>query len=732
MIKKLLLFLPLIIIFYIFLKPISANGLVAGGDWTFPYSNLQLKAFSEDGLNLWSYREIPTGTQIPHQNLYLVQLVAGIASITGMEGFIFQKIAIGIILISIFYSSFFLFYRVSKEITPSMLGSFVYLFSPVVFNYFNMGWIYVLLFMAISPVVILLWLKYIETGNLGAVLGIGVLSAIGFSQSQTIFWLPLILLACTFGVLKRGRIIASLKTLVIGLTVVASITFLVHMDWIIPTFLHPEPYLSAPVSAVDLSRFGAVDGLANQLRSWGSLFNSDFELSFNKDLQFATYVFIFMAIILLINNKSKQDKFVSIACYLILIGPTIFIFRDYIAHLPFSNIIRDSSRFLIITSLGFSLATSIFVQKFPNLFVRLMIVALIMLSMSPYIYGRLTKPETILYGASQFGRDQRVRIINAPIEKNEQIIKPYSTDSNILMPTGAFVGTTTDPRFKQAFAEVGDFEALFSPFAGGIFVSDKSSQNIVNFANNFLGSAKNDPKLFVNLARIYGISNIFIRQGLTSSQPNGIDSNWSIYGCQPINNVPSDWAITEHCPVSDPYPSVYSSTHIASVSPESFDEYVKNDANDSSSLIVVVGCYNENYIKDSSICHVSPGYRFIGNPPHVSFTKINREKYLVTVDKSNSPDTDYILVLNQSFHDGWILEDGVSGAKLNYQKIMINELVNGWVVPANNHQIKDNFIIEFYPQRIYDNIFPLSIGVFILTILLSATSLLREAHFKHD
>ena len=100
-------FIPLAVIGLVFVGPFLRDGLIVGSDWIFPYTRDQMIQMGKESLHLWSYREIPTGTQTPHQNIYLFTMAVGFLGQLGMNGVQFQRVFIFVVM-SMMYLSFYI------------------------------------------------------------------------------------------------------------------------------------------------------------------------------------------------------------------------------------------------------------------------------------------------------------------------------------------------------------------------------------------------------------------------------------------------------------------------------------------------------------------------------------------------------------------------------------------------------------------------------------------------
>ncbi len=691
-------------IIIIFLIPLRKDGLLVGGDWTFPYSKDQMGSFFEDGFVIWNRIGSPLGAQIPHKNLFILQILSYPFIALGVTGVFFQKLIISIVFLSIGYSSFFLLEKMFKGPLASFVGSITYIFSPIVFNYFNMGWIFVLLFLAIQPLIVYHAYMFLNKGGLFRVLLIGVLSSVALFQAQALFWGPLIIFSVGLGSLRNSRAKETLLKTIFLVVSSVSITALVHSAWIIPSFINRDSYVTASTSTYDAARFSGLVNLRNQMRGWGSLFNEQFEISFgvSRFLLPFSFVGIIMAIIGLVLSKGKNDHWVAIGLILFLTAPILYLSRDFIGSLPFSNIIRDVSRFIVIGNLGMTILVAHFVTTLKKNYLKLLALMIILISSYPFFIGELYIPKINKNGVRTTIKDQRGRLLSIPMKENEAAISNYRDQLNLFYPTGGFVHSESDNRFQGPFAEIGDIEGQFSPYGVGIYMSDKSGASYQKFAKKFLESSVTSQEMFMKLSRIFGINNIFIRKGLTSNINPKVNSNVRFDSCVDTGLNKSDWNIKYICHVEASYPLIYIDKNPVNIDGESFEKYLMTDYFDLAPKAV----YN---------CPTNTNCSFVFSKsketPDVNFMQKGKLKFLVSTPFS---DTNQLLVLNQSYHPGWILVDANSDKPINSTHVVVNDLVNGWVLPPSTND--SSYIIKFSPQSVYERLYPISVLFFVLTI----------------
>jgi len=682
----LLIFIGIFLIF-----PVWQSGLIVGGDWTFPYTKDQLYEFYTWSKSNWHFRDLPTGSQMQHNNIYPFQLMAGLFYFLGASGIVFQKVLLSVIMFLVGCIGFFAFVKITNNRFASLVATIAYLFSPIFFNYLSIGWIFVLFFMAVLPLIVLLVDSYFKSGDWLPLISLGLISSIAFAQSQVVVWVPLIIFIFAISLWVSGSFALKyiLRKFFMLLGGVLCIVFITHMFWIIPVLSGTVDYIGIKnISSNDLSRFNVLDA-SNIIRGWGTLYNAQFELAFNTQL----VIFSFFAPIVLcalLLSTFKTNKYVVFATSLVLLPFVIFLSGPVIAELPFSNIIRDFNRFIVLSNFGHALAFALLFSKINSTGFRVLGLVCLLISIHPFL------GQTLFNWTDTQGANTSLRFLNVPDKEVEARIDQFAGQKNLLLPTGGHIGSINDPRFKKSFAEISDFDANFSQNTAGIYISDKSPPLTSNFAKQYIHSATQDKEVFLTLSRIYGIDNLLIRKGLYSSYDREFNSTiLKGLDCQSIpGRVTSDWSISKVCKINNSYPIIYSPQRVINSYGNSMSNTVKNlKLTEKNGLVAIIGCPSDISFNDKAVCANQEDFNF--KTPKIEFYKVEENKYRVGVTKIHG---NYILVLNQTLHDGWRVRDARTKEVLRYKKILVNQLVNGWLVTTSNAENNQEFIIDFAPK----------------------------------
>lgn len=495
---------------------LARPGLIIGGDWGLPNTSSQMHNVMSSALYIWRFTESLFGSQAAHLNDYLFRLIIGLLSGMGVSGEVFNKFLL-IFLFTLSGFSIYFFCRFQKlKTAPSILGGFFFITTPLFFDYAIMGWQFVLLSIALLPFALITFMKSVlERKNNYAILT-GFLFLIAFWQSQSLVWYPLaFILLSLFIVRTRGDLLSAVRTLAI----VFAILFLMNLHWLLPSLLHTSKVVSQPVSQNDISRFAIRVNSVNLLRLWGSLYNYQYEYSFPSSLIFITFIpslFAYAAFIL------KRDRVVLCLTLFSLLPLIFFTGRELLQYIPFTNVIRDSSRFITLSTFAYSVLIAATLDSLPGAIEKLSLnwhifpdyrnagalaalifVALIALNSYPFWTGEL-------YGRSEYAQDIKLRTLEFPDEYNrveKMLAKKGSAFKALYLPTGGGLSLMYDERFHGAYREVSDIYGNFSPLPGLIISSEKGIGSVAQDFVRILHSKINS-KESANLVELLSLANI--------------------------------------------------------------------------------------------------------------------------------------------------------------------------------------------------------------------------------
>ncbi|MCL4543443.1 MAG: hypothetical protein M1118_02400 [Chloroflexi bacterium] len=457
---------------------LTANAQPQGGDWSLPVTPIQAHVFGNTGVFLWTdelggllgYRQ-PYMTDTPFRLLYATLTDIGISPL------LLTKILVLLIFTTAGYSTYCYCKYLGFSAIGSLMSGLVPLFSPVFFNYLVMGWLFVLLTVALLPLSLLLVHRGIMTGRIGYSLG-GGLCAIVAIQSQALIWYPLCWLLLAAVLYARGQ---SMWKAAASIVAASSILVLGDLSWL-PLAILKRSIVDQGASSTNVP-LGQWLSALNILRLWGSLYNEPYELSYPSGLRFTTVLLPLCAMIpLALRYRDWRTQYHFL---LAAIPITAWYLSPYYGHLPFTAVVRDPSRFLSIAVVGYSVLIAL---SFDSLCVELkcrmsgkrILRQLIAAALPTAAIISLTIPyyDGALYGHATAGRDIRIRTLQfgPGTLATEQWLSHLPTgDKAIYIPFGGVVGSTTDGRFRGDYHEFNDPFAALSPIPGDLSMNNRSS-----------------------------------------------------------------------------------------------------------------------------------------------------------------------------------------------------------------------------------------------------------------
>lgn len=506
-----------LIIAVFFLKGILFSpGIISGGDWGFPLTQSQIQRYLTSGFYTWTDREI-FGSENFFLNSLPMQILIGGFGKLGITGDIYSKLLLIFAFIFPAYTMFLLCRFFKCEIRISFFGGLLYMTLPIFFNYAVMGWLFVLLSMGILPLAVISFIKSVKENKLKYSIIAGLLYSLAMIQSQSLVWYPLVFL-CLMPYLISGK-----KSLFIYLKSLSAF-FLVFLAlntyWYLPLFINGKNSgvlnTNLALSTTSLGTWVRLN-ILNILRVWGSLFNEPYESSAQNNLIYLSLALPFVAYSTLL--FLKKNRLVTSLALLSLFPVILFLLGpNFISHLPFSDLIRDTSRFLVLSSFAYvilaTLALNFLLENKQRISKLAAIVFIILLLLSTYSFwsGELS-------GRSRLDHDIRLRTYNFPIENTEieSILNMDSKDVKVLyLPVASELSITDDRKFYGAFKGIRDITSSYSSKPGQLGLSDRITGTFSHLINSLEDTSNPEwTRVLHNLLKTTNIKYIVVRRNMT-------------------------------------------------------------------------------------------------------------------------------------------------------------------------------------------------------------------------
>ncbi len=489
------------------------DGQLMAGDWSLPITSTQMATAAENFSSAWTTMGNLFGTKQVSMTLAPLYSILDLFSSWGMV------VSARFILVFLFALAGFSMYLLLRflKLTPlaSLLGGFFYMVTPIFFNYTIMGWIFALFFLGLLPLGTMFFIRAHQERRLSLALIVGILYAISMLQAQAIFWFMILFVILGFYLINsRDDFIFYLKQL--GLVI--AIFLLLSSYWLLDVLLVSNSGVSGSDivnSEVSLGILGHFLPL-NIIRLFGSLYNFQYETVLKN---FSLISFSFALPLLIIGSFfiKKRKKLVLVFWLIALIPFGMYILnfrRDLLAHIPFSNVIRDFARFTVFSSFAYAALAGLIIDNLVGKrgvgkkIALSFVIALLILMVFPWWKGELTD------WPSSLGSDMRLRgkIYPESYYHLENELAKKKIDQKVLFfPIGGILDFQDDPKNHGLFNETQDIFAGFSPVPGVLTVSDRSHGYLADYIKVMRENSKDT---IVDLLRLSNIGYFVIRKNI--------------------------------------------------------------------------------------------------------------------------------------------------------------------------------------------------------------------------
>ena len=460
-----------------------SHGLMIGEDSAPPLTNIQIKDWLDMGRFSWnfnnfvSYRNVFVGSAIIYQTfLYIVSLI-------GISGDIFIKLFLLFLFCFAGITMYKLLVFLKVERIIAILAGVFYITTPIFFNYTIMGWFFVLLILGTLPLAVRYFITAVTENNIEYAVITGIIFAVSFIQSQTLVWFPIVFLILAFYLISSKKsLVAYLRTVGIVFTLFILLNAHVLLNLLLPDkAISGSDYINATASLGMVINFYPL----NIIRLWGGLYNYQYETIISK---FNSPLLIFLSFLvpmLIIGTLFiKKNRKLIITFWLVGLVPfglyLLKFHREWLTHIPFSNVIRDFARFSIFSALASTVLLAIFLSNFVfeknikykkvqctvfTLFILLWLVYLM-----PWWTGEISKWE------HNTGVDSRLstQIFSSEFFGVETELSKMKLDLKAIYLPPSFNDTVQyedDPKYKD---HVRDIFAMYSPIPGELTTTDRN------------------------------------------------------------------------------------------------------------------------------------------------------------------------------------------------------------------------------------------------------------------
>lgn len=456
-------------------------GIYLGGDWTLPATNDQAQHF------FYPY------VWLGGANFGTPWLLAALGLPYGW--FVYFVTALGMpveylgktVLTLAIVLAYFFFYRLLRYFKlrefSAITGGLTYISTPIFFNYALMGWQFALLAMALFPIAALWFCKCVRQNDIRYAIGVSIVWAVATLQSQSLVWFPILFLALGF-LLIRDRESAQvlLKKLAVIFIIFVGLSsyWWIGIIWFQDAEVTSNAIVNSNVSIGADSHFIAL----NTLRLWGSLYNFQYESMMRQGWEFGSWILpVFATVAILVSKRQNRQIALAMGLIAFVLPAALLILnehREILMAIPGAGLIRQLSRFTVLTSFAYAVLVGIFLdsmlssKRFPVRMVLYPTVALLIAAAWPWWSGALINTSASVSS----GPDFRLRVKEFPrdyyeVEKHLGEIRWISRA--LYLPYGMSASYKDDPEYRGAYKEAVDVFAIFSPIPGIFTPSDRPS-----------------------------------------------------------------------------------------------------------------------------------------------------------------------------------------------------------------------------------------------------------------
>ena len=730
------------------------DGALWGGDWGYPLTGQQAYNFIER--TTWNSNVNFGGAQtyllIAIYYAELIKLLYGF----GVDIQYFIKIMIALTVAVSFFGFYYFLKTFKIGIVGSLSGALFYAISPILFNWIIMGWQFALISIALAPFALKYFLKAIDRNQFYYLLITLIIWIIAAMQSQAIIWYFIIFFVASLTLAEDK--LRSFKFLFVLCLLFA----LLNMFWFVPSFvLMDQNIFSGEIVKSEISRGADLRFTPlNSLKLWGSLFNFQFETSQGKLLGNLS---VFLPIISILGYLLSNKKQIKISLFLIIIAyivPAIALLlsynREFLSIIPGSGIIRQTSRFLVISLFGFSGLIALYINsllstknKFAKLIVLFSLLIIFIVYLNPWYHQEIVEKR-----AAPSGADNRLKVVNFSNDyfEAEKFLKELKLNTRaIYFPTGMTQSLTDNMLFNGPYNEAIDVFAALSPVPGAIIKTDRFRSNA-----NFLDMLVDDPvhkyhdtsiQLFVfrKNMKSNGISGKYYLDNFLKSKDFHIIFNSHdvviLSRKDAISNIYVDKQIYNNQDTTIEFKKVSSTKtlinlHSASgvvplVFGESFSNgwrlypinYVGHEIRSSSE-------YDTDFVTDQFAADVNERGRMFSRKILSNIGPLYISKNLhQSIQNENLSDRFDFDPFNSVFLDK---EHSIYKNHANIWRIPVDSIceTQGRCIKNSDGTFTTSFILYFYPQSFFEVLYPLTL-ISIFTLFVILTILVLVKNFKN-
>ena len=630
------------------LRPLFGDsGHILGGDWSMPLTTAQMREFGEMGRYVWTDHGHLLGVRQANMIAAPFRALIGALGAAGLDGVVVTR-GLSVLLFGVAGYSMYRYCRhLGAGVPAAAIGGLALITTPVVFNYFVMGWIFILWAAALLPLSIMSFREAITRGRIEFAVAAGLIAALAIDP-RALAWYPIAWLLVGLATwMESGRL---RRTAIMFLASLGAMA--VSEAFWMPLLLGGGSIVAQPAGFSDVP-LGFWLNAVDFLRLRGSLFNQFFEIAVPPGLDFAGFMLPVLAFGMY--AAYRRDWRGRFHAWLAIVPFFVWVFWDSLAPIPYGQFLRDPSRWIVLQSFAYAamiaLLADLLLKK------RERTSKFISVGGAIAVIGTLGILSLPFWDGSLVGRSADDQVIgirtwsgSAAHEDVEAWLSKTSKDSRALfLPTGSHLGSTNDPLFNGAHREFSDIFAGYGPVAGAISKTSRAAADLSQDFGAVIGE-KLGAEAGASTSRLLGLANIrhvVVRTDMYGTGPSMDDVLVRFRSDSRFRQVFESGPVVVFENL-DPLPRLYAATRsiVRADGPAGIPESIKAPNYLHGVTVILADDHrgqtdgprnlpdNETSLSDSTV---------------VEFSQINPTRFEVRA----SADGPFWLVLSESFDRGW-------------------------------------------------------------------------------
>lgn len=643
---------------------IGSPGNIIGGDWALPSTKIQINENFKSAFYTWGGQGTIFGARQTIFTTFFFQVLIQSLSLLG-----FADSYTKILLISVFsfagFSMFLLANYFKLHKIPAFLSGVFYITTPLFFNYSIMGWIFALFAMATFPLAVLYFIRSVKEKKIKYAIATGIIYAVSVIQSQSVIWFMIAFVILAIYLIRDKN---SLFWYVKSLVFIIALFFLLNFYWLLNLLLVQDRGISGSdivKSSVSLGNLGHLKP-SNFIRLFGSLYNFQYETAVNK---FNTQILSFVIPLLALGSLFlKNNRRLIISLWLIALIPS-FIYllnfdRDFLLYLPFSNVIRDFLRFLVLTTFAYPLLASFSLHYLLTNRLRIFFIismSLALISIYPWFVDNIGNWNP------QRTCDMRMRTKVFPkeyLELEYDFSKKLYIQKAFYVPL-MLIDFTDDKRFLGTCNEIVDVFAGYSPIQGSISFTDRG----LGYLEDYARIIKNNlDRNLVDVLKLTNVVYFVVRKNTTRFEVKPVLESLSSLAKKGNLDIYFENDKVSVFKSRDFLPQVYVPQQILFDEKTDSLKKITHDLRlDSNPALFFT---EQNKDKKKLLQNIRELPLSLNRSQTIEFKKINPIKYRIIAHKVRK---NFVLILNELYHPAWkiYLIDGQNKKEYNQSDIQI-------------------------------------------------------------